>query len=1250
MLRYGLLVVHRSAVNAYAAHFHPACSYARVLVCVWPSLTLFTICLPHRCHYFQYHKRRFQRKLDLPTGAAPDGSGYAAEVRANELAREKEVLQRQLERQQEEEARVAAAAGPAKAAGKKRSRWGTADADADGAPPASRWEETPVVSSGAGGSARASRWGETPVDAAAGSSRWGETPAAAATGSSRWGETPAAAATGSSRWGETPAAATTGSSRWGETPMAAAGAAAAEAMLQASATSSVAATPVVGMTPALTRALRQEQELARRNRPLTDDELDEMLPSQGYIICAPPAGYAPPESRRAAGGPSGFSMAETPVMSGSALADAALPAVVRPGGVDADLPYLKPQDEAFFACLRNATPDDELTPAELTERDIAMQLLRLKNGDARQRRVGLRTIVKKAREYGADALLHQLLPLLMSPGLEDTERHTLVKVISRVLFKLQDQIAPATKSILTVVQPMLIDAEYYARVEGREVVSNLAKAVGLAPMVVACRAGIDSVDEHERNVTARTFAVVASALGIPVLLPFIAAAASSSKSWQARHTGIKIIQRIGILMGCAVLPHLTLLVNIVTPGLSDDNMKVQAISALSIAALAEAACPYGFESFDSALKPLWIGVTRHSGKTLAAFVKAVGCVIPLMNAEYSKHFIEQIMPALLNHFHSSDEEMKRTILKVLQQCCAAEGMEASFLREHVLEKYFTCFWEPRSTSDRRTAQLLQATTLALANKTGGADILGPLAQHLKDHNVEHRIAAVRTVCDVVQEHGLGDVHAELEQALMDGILIAFQEYREPNPPHQRAILACFGAIMRALDTRGLPYISQILGTIKHQVGVDAPAAREIAALLVVEVAEPVVHCGQQELLANISTVLYENLGAGVPEVLAALLAGLTAVLRALGVARMTPAVGDLLPRLVPILKNKADVVAGTCVELVGLIADVGAKQVHKKEWMRVCFDLLQLLKSEKKTVRRATMNAFGYIAKAIGPQEVIYTLLNNLRVQERQLRVCTTIAIAIVADTCGAFTILPAVLNEYRTADLNVQNGVLKTLAYLYQYIGRKGAVYVPSTVTLLACALSDRDAVHRQLACQVVGHAALGASGQGLERELVHLLNFVWPNIFETTPYVLRCVFEAIEGLRVALGPGRIFLYVLQGLFHPARRVREAYWKLYNNLYCYAGHALPRYFPNLAALDEYVQLSASESLAKVKHTSTDALLASALQSQGIVMEEGEEQDVKSNHAKLAGYAGQEEQEDDMQSSDEAVQPTYAFTYMQLIV
>lgn len=88
---------------------------------------------------------------------------------------------------------------------------------------------------------------------------------------------------------------------------------------------------------------------------------------------------------------------------------------------------------------------------------------------------------------------------------------------------------------------------------------------------------------------------------------------------------------------------------------------------------------------------------------------------------------------------------------------------------------------------------------------------------------------------------------------------------------------------------------------------------------------------------------------------------------------------------------------------------------------------------------------------------------------------CTTIAIAIVAETCQPFTVLPAVMNEYRVPEMNVQNGVLKTLSFLFEYIGEMAKDYIYAVVPLLEDALMDRDLVHRQTACATVKHMALG-------------------------------------------------------------------------------------------------------------------------------------------------------------------------------
>ena len=88
---------------------------------------------------------------------------------------------------------------------------------------------------------------------------------------------------------------------------------------------------------------------------------------------------------------------------------------------------------------------------------------------------------------------------------------------------------------------------------------------------------------------------------------------------------------------------------------------------------------------------------------------------------------------------------------------------------------------------------------------------------------------------------------------------------------------------------------------------------------------------------------------------------------------------------------------------------------------------------------------------------MLATLLNNLKVQERQNRVCTTVAIAIVAETCAPFTVLPALMNEYGVPELNVQNGVLKALSFMFEYIGEMTKDYVYAITPLFVDALMER-------------------------------------------------------------------------------------------------------------------------------------------------------------------------------------------------
>ena len=85
----------------------------------------------------------------------------------------------------------------------------------------------------------------------------------------------------------------------------------------------------------------------------------------------------------------------------------------------------------YFDKLLVEVDEDTLSPEELKDRQIMELLLKIKNGTPPMRKSALRRITDKARHFGAGPLFNQILPLLMSPTLEDQERHLLVKVIGK---------------------------------------------------------------------------------------------------------------------------------------------------------------------------------------------------------------------------------------------------------------------------------------------------------------------------------------------------------------------------------------------------------------------------------------------------------------------------------------------------------------------------------------------------------------------------------------------------------------------------------------------------------------------------------------------------------------------------------------------------------------------------------------------------------------------------------------------------
>ncbi|KAM9898484.1 hypothetical protein OXX69_009850 [Metschnikowia pulcherrima] len=879
--------------------------------------------------------------------------------------------------------------------------------------------------------------------------------------------------------------------------------------------------------------------------------LDQLIP-KGYIVASAPEGYETNDSA-----PALYQIPET--KSQARVFNDALPEFA---GI-----AMRKEDVKHFSALLNVNPSGLTNNEDRMNYNAQVLVFKIKNGSPSVRKKAMRSVTSGALEYGPSSLFGIILPLMLEPNLDDADRHILTKLTGRLLASLEGLIKPYTHKIITAISPSLIDEDLTLRLEAREVIANVARVAGFANIVSSLRPDLDHSDEYVRNLTARVFAVVATTLGLVKVLPFIKAVIRSKKSWQARHTGIRTVHHICILSGgssgASILPHLSQLVDVLSPGISDELLQVRTATANTLAQLAESVHPYGIEAFEQILEFTWNGLRHHRGRGLAAFLRAIGAMVPLMAhnpqyIEYSNYYTRELMHVMTREFSSPDEDMKKSLLRIIMTIPLSKTLFPDYRRQ-IIAPFLQSFWNRRIASDSsQLSRLVVDATVSVAKNLDVPILLEKLTPFAKDANENLR----RMACDAINKilvkcpESIVELVIDFDANLVDSLLFAFQEQRMPHPVYLQA----FGSACRVLGLRFSPQIPIVLSSILYRLKSSEPEIRQQSADLITVIADSIKLCsnGDDTTMKKLILFLYESLGEVYPEVLGSIIGALYSCIKTMDRESLltleNPSVNILLPTLTPILKNRQEKVQEQCIKLVGLIARGNAESINAKEWMRVCFDLLDMLKSQRKRIRIAANATFGDIAKTIGPQDVLAMLLNNLNVQERQLRVCTAVAIGIVADTCSPFTVLPALMNEYRVPDKNVQNGVLKALSFLFEYLdGTTTKDYLFAMTPLLEDALTDRDQVHRQTAATVVRHLALNCYGlchDDYQEIFIHFLNLVLPNIYETSPHVIIRIIECLDALRIVLGPGVFLNYIWAGLFQAARKVRAPYWKVYSSSY----------------------------------------------------------------------------------------------------
>ncbi|ONK70361.1 uncharacterized protein A4U43_C05F32930 [Asparagus officinalis] len=322
--------------------------------------------------------------------------------------------------------------------------------------------------------------------------------------------------------------------------------------------------------------------------------------------------------------------------------------------------------------------DDELSSEKklkTNSRELVKNLLsRVMNDSSHQKSVFFINLTRSIHDMGIEPInvLDYTLSWMLTErkSLKDEEAGFLLKVMSKVLPSCdEDKVRPLVSRIILVAQPFVEDASSHCCIKASEIIYTLSKITGLDEIAVLIRLQMNDSSDYVRDVAVKVMGIVASALGIHVVFPFIESCCRGIEPLRVRCAAIRMVEQFAVRIGCTLLPHLSSLIELMEFGLLHKDLEIVRImiTALSLAALAKAVAPYGYEHFKPILHRLFdffsrdgVGFIHRRGKVLGALVKLFTCIIQLLTYPYPSDINWNVANGVLlvSRLSVDDEEMK----------------------------------------------------------------------------------------------------------------------------------------------------------------------------------------------------------------------------------------------------------------------------------------------------------------------------------------------------------------------------------------------------------------------------------------------------------------------------------------------------------------------------------------------------------------------------------------------------------------
>lgn len=661
----------------------------------------------------------------------------------------------------------------------------------------------------------------------------------------------------------------------------------------------------------------------------------------------------------------------------------------------------------------------------------------------------------------------------------------------------------------------------------------------------------------------------------PILLNFIRMAIESNDG-NIRFIGCKAIFYLFASSTQADLDIIFFL-SLISNMLMDQELKNKSIAILSTNLIISKDKKQVFAAYEQTVLNNITNQVQHArGRLREYHLRAMSSLLPMMDEDNLKIYGEIILRFCMNSLgavhdeksnmykkrderelglKNQNDDFKITVLLIIQNLYKLkDNMNEDFffngdLKIFLIHLFFENFWTRQTAlSSTKLINTVQYATNIMSERVKIELLLDHFIECLKDSLEALRDMVAWGIVKILtfQRDEFMIIKEETERRVIDALLVSFQDQKTDNQCYVR----CFDMLALKLGNNFKPYLLPIISTCLQLMSHKSSSMRKNAANLASRLVKTCKANNEQGLIYKLGVVFYENLGEPVGEVLQYVIKCIYEVLISVDdIKKLEPPVTQLLPALTPILRNPFYGVSYNLLNIITLISEKCSDMIPPREWNRICSELLEIFKTPIKDLRVKANDTFGVIAAGVGPQDIIGTLLNNLKMSERQIRLCSSIALAIVAKSCGTYTVLPVLLKEYSAPDTNIKNGILKALAFMFEYVGNESKDYLYLVVPMVQHALTDRNVVLRQTGATVVRSLSVACKNSDIEDVFIHFLSLLIPNIFETSPHAIEKIRLAIDGLRVSVGTELLMQYMWAGLTHPSSAVRKAYYAVYNGI-----------------------------------------------------------------------------------------------------